>query len=82
MENFPDEALSELFSADAFDLAALGLMDMGAEEAAPPEDDGTPRISPAHDMESLDFFLWMQEEVDKEQARRKAARNQNNPPAK
>ena len=42
------------------------------DEAAGPEDDGTPRVAPAHDMDSLDFFLWMEEEVDKEQARRQA----------
>ncbi len=73
MEKFPHEDLGDIFSADAFDLAALGLMnDLGEEEAAGPEDDGTPRVAPAHDMDSLDFFLWMEEEVDKEQARRQA----------
>lgn len=48
-------------------------------DAAPEADDGTPRIPPAHDMDSLDFFLWMEEEVDKEQARRQAAKKAKKP---
>ncbi len=79
MAKFPDE--DQLFPADAFDLAALGFMALGEEEedAAPEADDGTPRIPPAHDMDSLDFFLWMEEEVDKEQARRQAAKKAKKP---
>lgn len=75
MAIFPDHDLGDLFAADAFDLAALGLMDMdtGAEL---PQDDGNPHVAPAHDMESLEFFLWMEEEVNKEQARRQAKKNQ------
>ena len=74
MAKFPDE--DQLFPADAFDLAALGFMDLGEEGEV---DDGTPRIPPAHDMDSLDFFLWMEEEVDKEQARRQAAKKAKKP---
>ena len=38
MEKFPHEDLGDIFSADAFDLAALGLMnDLGEEEAAGPD---------------------------------------------
>lgn len=75
MAIFPDHDLGDFFAADAFDLAALGLMDMdtGAEL---PQDDGNPHVAPAHDMESLEFFLWMEEEVNKEQARRQAKKNQ------
>lgn len=80
MSAFPNEDLSDLFSADAFDLATLGFMDQGLEEESmtAPEDD-SPRLSPAHDMDSLEFFLWMNEEVDKEQARRQAAKKQKKP---
>lgn len=75
MPKFPDDNLGDLFPADAFDLAALGFMSLGEEEEADePETDDGPSIPPTHDMESLDFYLWMQEEVDKEQARRKAAK--------
>ncbi len=80
MAKFPDE--DQLFPADAFDLAALGFRAPGEEgevDAAPEADDGTPRIPPAHDMDSLDFFLWMEEEVDKEQARRQAAKKAKKP---
>lgn len=75
MAILPDHDLGGLFAADAFDLSALGLMDMdtGAELS---QEDGSPQVAPAHDMESLEFFLWMEEEVNKEQARRQAKKNQ------
>lgn len=73
MSLFSEHDLGNLFAADDFDLAALGLMDMDAG-AQMPQDDAEPHIPPTHDMESLEFFLWMEEEVDKEQARRRAAK--------
>lgn len=77
MAILPDHDLGDLFAADAFDLAALGLMDMDMDTGAElPQEDGSPHVAPAHDMESLEFFLWMEEEVDKEQARRQAKKNQ------
>lgn len=68
--------LDDIFSsADHFDLAAMGFA--LAEEEEPEEEtaeDDTPQINPLHDMDSLDFYLWMDAEVEKEAARRKAAK--------
>ena len=68
--------LDDLFSsADHFDLAAMGFA-LAEEEAAEAEadEDEIPQINPLHDMDSLDFYLWMDEELEKEAARRKAAK--------
>lgn len=71
MDDFPKE-LTDFSSADAFDLATMGF-GMEDEMENGTEDD-TPHINPLHDPDSLDFYLWMEEEVDKE-ARRRAAKN-------
>ena len=64
-------------SMDDFDLASLGL---GLPVEEEPEEDEVPAINPLHDMDSLDFHLWMEEEVDKELMRRMAQNraDQNN----
>lgn len=67
MDQFPKD-FDGLFSADGFDLATIGF---GMEEDAAVDDD-TPRINPLHDPDSLDFYLWMEEEVDNEARRREA----------
>lgn len=61
--------LGSLSSMDDFDLASLGLVLPGKDEPDEPEE---PTINPLHDMDSLDFHLWMEEEVDKELMRRMA----------
>lgn len=58
---------SNLSSLDDFDLASLGLGLPPQEE--PQEEE--PTINPLHDMDSLDFHLWMEEEVEKEARRRR-----------
>ena len=66
-------SLDSLFSsADDLDLAMIefGLGLDGPEENS--EEDEEPRLNPLHDPDSLDFFLWLEEEVDKEVARRQA----------
>ena len=50
-----------LHSPDDFDLLSLGLVP-GQEE---------PRINPLHDMDSLEFLLWVEQEAEREMARRK-----------
>jgi hypothetical protein len=72
MDKFPND-MDLMSSADAFDLASLGFEfgQLPQEEAQDGEDD-EPRINPLHDMDSLDFYLWVEEEAAKEVARRKA----------
>lgn len=66
MIDIPD-GFSGFFSSDDFDLATMGL--------AQPEEPETeePEINPLHDMDSIEFHLWMVEEAEKEAERRKAA---------
>ena len=66
--------LGSLASMDDFDLASLGLTLPGKDE---PEEEEEPTINPLHDMDSLDFHLWMEEEVDKELMRRMAQNRAN-----
>ena len=67
MSDIP-EGFSGFFSPDDFDLATLGL---GQPEEVPEEE---PEINPLHDMDSIEFHIWMVEEAEKEAARRKAAK--------
>jgi len=63
MANLFDD--QNLFSHDGFDLLSLGMI---------PEEDPAEELAetnPLTDMDSLDFYLWMQEEVDKEAERRR-----------
>lgn len=62
-------SMGGLSSMDDLDMAMLGLLPV-EEEEAPAETD--PSVSPYHDMDSIEFHLWMEEEVDKEAARRLA----------
>ena len=59
-----------LSSPDDFDLLSLGLIPDQEEPELPEE---SPAINPLHDMDSLEFLLWIEEEAEKEIARRKAA---------
>lgn len=43
----------------------LAMMGFGAPEPEPSEKDGEPEISPYHDMDSLEFHLWIEEEAQK-----------------
>jgi hypothetical protein len=70
MDKFPKNYDDLFSSADSFDLATLGF-GLGQPEPEEPEED-EPRINPLHDMDSLDFYLWVEEEAAKEVARRKA----------
>lgn len=55
---------------DDFDLLSLGLVP-GQEEQAETADQDEPRINPLHDMDSLEFLLWVEQEAEREMARRK-----------
>ena len=59
-----------LHSPDDFDLLSLGLVP-GQEEQAETADQDEPRINPLHDMDSLEFLLWVEQEAEREMARRK-----------
>ena len=75
MDHIKDELshLGGMSSNDAFDLLTLGLFpDEEPEEEAAEEEDLVQHVSPLTDMDSLDFYLWVEEEVDKEAARRAA----------
>lgn len=71
MDNFSNGP-GGAFTPDDFDLLTLGLIpgDPFQEEAQAPEEE--PRINPLHDMDSLEFLLWVEEEAEKTVARRKA----------
>lgn len=43
----------------------------GQEEQAETADQDEPRINPLHDMDSLEFLLWVEQEAEREMARRK-----------
>ena len=57
-----------LHSPDDFDLLSLGLVP-GQEEQAETADQDEPRINPLHDMDSLEFLLWVEQEAEREMAR-------------
>lgn len=78
MDELKNLGLGNLSSMDDLDLAMMGLLPTAEEE---PQEDGKPTISPFHDMDSLEFHLWMEEEVDKEAARRLAMKNTAKPAA-
>ncbi len=68
MEKFPD-GVTGLHSPDDFDLLSLGILPQ-EEEPEPEDEDDEPRINPLHDMDSLEFLLWVEQEATREQARR------------
>lgn len=67
MEKFP-ESFGDLHSADDFDLLSLGFIPQ--EEQPEPEEDKEPQINPLHDMDSLEFLLWVEQEATRELERR------------
>ncbi len=68
MDKFPD-GVSGLHSPDDFDLLSLGILPQ-EEEPEPPADDEEPRINPLHDMDSVEFLLWVEQEAARELERR------------
>ena len=66
LKNFDLGAIS---SMDDLDLAMMGLLPTEEEPETPEE---SPAVIPFHDMDSIEFHLWMEEEVDREAARRLA----------
>lgn len=71
MDHFSDQ-FSGLHSSDDFDLLSLGILPQ--EDPTPePEDDEEPHINPLHDMDSLEFLLWVEQEARNEKARRAKA---------
>lgn len=79
MEKFPD-GVTGLHSPDDFDLLSLGILPQ-EEEPEPEDEDDEPRINPLHDMDSLEFLLWVEQEAAREQARR-AKEKEASAPAK
>ena len=69
MNDWKNFDLGALSSMDDLDLAMMGLLPTEEEPEAPEE---AHTVSPFHDMDSIEFHLWMEEEVDKEAARRLA----------
>lgn len=67
MDQFP-ENFGSLHSADDFDLLSLGFLPQ--EEQPEPEEDKEPQINPLHDMDSLEFLLWVEQEATRELERR------------
>ena len=77
MDHIKDELshLGGMSSNDAFDLLTLGLFpDEEPEEEAPEEEDIVQHVSPLTDMDSQDFYLWVEEGAQAE-----ADRRQNTP---
>ena len=70
MDKFSKD-FGNLGSQDDFDLLSLGFS-LGEEEPAGEEADDEPKINPLHDMDSLEFLLWVEEEAQREITRRKA----------
>jgi hypothetical protein len=74
MDNIKEELakLGGLSSSDAFDLLTLGLLpnEEPEEEAEPEEEDFVNHVSPLTDMDSLDFYLWVEEGAQAEAERR------------
>ena len=73
MDHIKDELshLGGMSSNDAFDLLTLGLF---PDEEAAEEEDIVQHVSPLTDMDSLDFYLWVEEGAQAE-----ADRRQNTP---
>lgn len=74
MDDFKNLGLGNLSSMDDLDLAMMGLLPTEEEPETPEE---APTVSPFHDMDSIEFHLWMEEEVDREAARRLAMKKPN-----
>ncbi len=72
------DKLGGMTSLDDLDLAMLGF-GLPTEDEEPGEDGEEKHY---FDMDSMDFQLWMEEEVDKEAARRKAQKLAEKAPAK
>lgn len=73
MDHIKDELshLGGMSSNDAFDLLTLGLFpDEEPEEEAAEEEDFVQHVSPLTDMDSLDFYLWVEEGAQAEADRR------------
>ncbi|MBR5533826.1 MAG: hypothetical protein IKU62_03180 [Ruminiclostridium sp.] len=70
--DFSNISLDSFGSIDDLDLAMMGFNLMGQEEEEELDENGEPTVSPYHDMDSIEFHLWMEEEVDKEAMRRMA----------
>lgn len=68
-----------LGSQDDFDLLSLGFFPGEEAPAGEEEDDGEPKINPLHDMDSLEFLLWVEEEAQREIDRRKADAQKEEP---
>jgi hypothetical protein len=64
-------SLDNIGCIDDLDLAMMGF-GLVAEEEEELDENGEPTVSPYHDMDSIEFHLWMEEEVDKEAMRRMA----------
>lgn len=69
-KEFDNLSLDNIGCIDDLDLAMMGFGLAKQEEE--PEENEAPTISPFHDMDSIEFHLWMEEEVDKEAMRRMA----------
>ena len=65
-------SLDNIGCIDDLDLAMMGFGLMAEEEEEELDESGEPTVSPYHDMDSIEFHLWMEEEVDKEAMRRMA----------
>lgn len=75
------DKLGGLTSMDDLDLAMLGFGLPTEDEE--PEDDGENEENMHYfDMDSIEFQMWMEEEVEKEAARRKARQQGEKTPAK
>lgn len=65
-------SLDSFGSIDDLDLAMMGFALNPQEEEEELDENGEPTISPYHDFDSIEFHMWMEEEVDKEAMRRMA----------
>ena len=70
--DFSNLSLDNIGSIDDLDLAMMGFGLVAEEEEPEVDENGDPAVSPYHDMDSIEFHLWMEEEVDKEAMRRMA----------
>lgn len=70
--DFSKLSLDSFGSIDDLDLAMMGFGLVAEEEEEELDENGEPTVSPYHDMDSIEFHLWMEEEVDKEAMRRMA----------
>lgn len=70
--DFNNLSLDNIGTMDDLDLAMMGFGLMAEEEEEEVDENGEPTVSPFHDMDSIEFHLWMEEEVDKEAMRRMA----------